>query len=107
MYKEHMHPQKLLCPISYQYTALNQEIKNKISELKFLKLREDAPDWDGADQEKLIKKLIFLKFIYNRKDWLGLASVREDVKVKVTKNLTSVHKILGDILLENFLFEYT
>lgn len=46
IYKEHMHPQKLLCPISYQYTLLTEELKKKIAEKKYFKLIEDAPDWD-------------------------------------------------------------
>jgi hypothetical protein len=107
IYKEHMHPQKLLCPISYQYTPLTKELKEKIHEYKFFKLIEDAPDWEGADPDILYKKLILMRFIYNRKSWLALSSVREEVKNKILKNVTTIHRILGDIFVEKFLFEYT
>lgn len=48
-----------------------------------------------------------MKLIYERNTWLMLSNVREEIKQKIIKNVTSVHKILGDIFLKQFIFEYT
>lgn len=106
MYKEHMHPQNLLCPITYTFVPLTPELKAKIVEKKFLKLNEEAEEVKNDDIMKLVDYINEFKLVYERDRWLALTNIREEMKVEFTERLSSLHKIMGNILFEKFIFEY-
>lgn len=106
VYKEHMHPQNLLWPITHTYVPLTPELKSKIQKYQFFKLNEEAEESHHASPEKLAVSLMRFKFVYERNRWLALAAVREEMKQQMEKNISSIHSIMGDIFLDLFLFEY-
>ena len=106
MYKEHMHPQKLLCPITYTYVPLTKELKAKIVEKKFIQLNEEAEEAKHNNIKKLFEFINNFKVVFERDRWLKITEIRKDMIEKFTMQLSSLHKIMGDIFIERFLFDY-
>mmetsp|Transcript_27036 Transcript_27036/g.23866 ORF Transcript_27036/g.23866 Transcript_27036/m.23866 type:complete len:138 (+) Transcript_27036:1408-1821(+) len=106
MYKEHMHPQNLLCPFTYTYVPLTKEIKKEITAKKFLKLNPEAEEVKNNNIEKLVEFLMDFKLIFERDKWLRMDGIKEDMRIKFTETLNSMHKIMGDTFLDTFVFEY-
>lgn len=106
MYKEHMHPQNLLCPITYTYVPLTAELKAKIVKDQFLQLNPDADPVTNSNFEQIAEYIVHWKLVHNRDTFLAMGQVRRDMAEKFSTQLVSIHKIMGDILFEKFLFEY-
>lgn len=104
-YKEHMHPQQLLCPLTYEYVRLTPELKERIIKEQFFKLAEDKPESNHADLSKLEEFLAKFKFVYDRNGWLNIFEIKEDFRKDFTAKISAIHKIMGDKFLD-FLFEY-
>lgn len=105
VYKQHMHPQNLLCPFTYKYVPLTDEIKEKIDKLKYFKLAENEDDVDLFSMDKLLEFISDFKFVYQRTKWLEIHTVREESKAEFINNIGSIYKTIGDLVF-TFLFEY-
>lgn len=87
VYKEHMHPQNLLCPLTYKYVPLSPSIKERIEKEKYFKLAENEKEIDLFSMDKLMNFFSDFKFVYQRNKWLEIHVVREDSKTEFINNI--------------------
>ena len=104
-YKENMRPQNLLCPITYAYAPLTPELKERIINEKYFKF-VDKPDINLFSKDKLISFLVKLKFLYERNKWLNIYALTSEYKSEFTLKIQEIYKTIGDIFLDNFIFEF-
>lgn len=105
VYKEHMHPQELLCPKTYTFVPLTPELKAKIVQNQFLKLNEEAEE-RILDQKKMINGITSYKVIIDRSSFLSIDNIRAEARENFIKNLISFFEIMGEALFDRFIFEY-
>ncbi len=101
-----MHPQNLLCPITYTYVPFTPELKAKIVEKQFLQLNEDAEPVENNNINELVEYLTNFKLIYQRDKFLTMGGITPSMGEKFQTQLISIHKLMGDTLFKNFIFEF-
>ncbi|CAI2361894.1 unnamed protein product [Moneuplotes crassus] len=106
VYKEHMHPQNLLCPITYTYVPLTPEVKAKIAAEKFCQLNEEAQPVKNKNFAEILEYISSFKLIHERDNFLHINQIRSDMSHTFSEQLVGLYQIMGSFLFETFIFEY-
>lgn len=104
-YKEHIHPQHLLCPITNTYVPLTSDVKEKIIKDKLVQLNPDSERGIICDSEKLKEFLENFQLIDSDFKILPMKRIRKTLVEQFHTQFESLYKVMGDMLLEKFLFE--
>ena len=105
-YKENMHPQNLLCPITYTYVQLTPELKQRLIAEKYFKFDESKPKIDLFNLEYLMEFVRNFKFIYERNRWLKIHALTQEFKEEFIIKIGAIYKTIGEMFLNKFLFEF-
>ena len=105
-YKENMHPQNLLCPITYTYVQLTPELKQRLIAEKYFKFDESKPEIDLFNFESFMKFVKIFKLIYERNKWKKINALTKELKEEFVIKIGAIYKTIGEMFLNKILFEF-